>query len=84
MGIERSGNVLNAAMATVLDRIRAEQELTYAEIIKRTGLPRRTIGRIFHDERVMDTDQLVKCCAALGVTVSHVVNEAVKLTEQHR
>jgi transcriptional regulator with XRE-family HTH domain len=82
MGIEQSGNPLNAAMATVLDRVRAERKLTYAEIIYRTGLPRRTIGRIFHDERVMDTDQLVKCCAALGVSVSYVVNEAVKLVEK--
>lgn len=84
MGAEQSGNALNAAFAAVLRRKKDEEGLSYTEIIKRTGIPRRTIMRIFNDERVMDTDQLVKCAAALDTTVTDVVNEAVKLVQKHR
>lgn len=83
MGIEQSGNELNAAFARILRRHKADQRLTYDQIAERTGLSPRQVKRIFNDERVMDTDELVKSAAALKVTVSEIVNEAIKLVE-HR
>lgn len=81
MGKEQSGNELNAAFATILRRRKTDERMTFAQLSERTGLSERQVKRVFNDERVMDTDELVKCAAALRITVTEIVNEAVNLVQ---
>jgi transcriptional regulator with XRE-family HTH domain len=83
MGIDKSGIPLNAAIAVVLTRHRKDLRLTYEILVGMTGIPLRTLKRIFTDERPMDTAQLEKVSRALGVTMSQVVSEALAELEKH-
>lgn len=83
MGIESSGNVLNAALSEVLRNLKEKQGLTFPQLAAKTGISVRQLKRVINDERAMSSDDIVKCCAALGVSFTDVLNEAVKLLE-HR
>jgi transcriptional regulator with XRE-family HTH domain len=82
MGKESSGNELNAACAKVLRDRKERQGLTFPQLAERTGISVRQLKRVINDERAMTTDDMVRCAAALGVSLTEVFSVAIKLMEQ--
>lgn len=74
---------MNAALAAELTDWKKDQRLTFETLNEMTGISIRTLKRIFNDERVMDTDQIIVLSRALGVLPSQVVGNALARLEKH-
>lgn len=83
MAFEKSGNPMNAALAAELTDWKKDKRLTFEALNELTGISVRTLKRIFNDERVMDTDQIIEVSRALGVLPSQVVANALARLEKH-
>lgn len=80
---ERSGIPLNEAIAAVLTDRKKELGLSYDDLVRSTGLPSRTLYRIFLDERPIDTRQLEIVSGALQISQSKIVADALARLEKH-
>jgi Helix-turn-helix. len=71
-----SRSALSAAFAEQLRAERAARRLSRAELAKASGVSAKAIQRLEENEREMDTDQLGRLCAALGLSAIDFVTRA--------
>ena len=69
-------SALSAAFAEQMRAERAAARISQADLSKRTTISLSTIKRLEMNEREMDTDQLARICAALGVSIVDFVMRA--------
>lgn len=74
---------MNAALAAELTDWKKDKRLTFEALNEMTGISIRSLKRIFNDERVMDTDQIIEVSRALGVPASQIVANALARLEKH-
>jgi len=74
----RSRSALSASFAEQLRAERAAKRLSRADLAKASGVSAKAIQRLEENEREMDTDQLDRLCAALGVSVLDFVTRAAE------
>ncbi|MCC3276407.1 helix-turn-helix domain-containing protein [Arthrobacter sp. zg-Y20] len=72
--------VLDAVPAVLRAQI-AYRNASQSSLSRETGIPQSTISRILSGQRVVDLEQLVQICRALGVSVGAVMDQAERAAQ---
>ena len=82
MGTTKTGNAINAAIVSVLRDSKKKSGKTYDQIIADTGIPERTLKRLFADEHSLDTDEITAIAASVGINDLIVITLAMGLIKE--
>ena len=72
--------VLEAVPAVLRAQI-AYRNASQSSLARETGIPQSTISRILSGQRVVDLEQLVQICRALGISVGAVMDQAERAAQ---